>query len=241
MIRRAVHGRWCLKNGRGDIIRCRMKLTHRILASCPSSLNWRRFSRNNGTVLPHWPVGSCRLYYGLKRVCFGRVLEGNGWEALSAGSRVFYKRSEHRSWQLSITQPVRVAVCVTDSCQPLSRADWPAEWLTAVNHSARQSGRRNDWQLSITQPGIRACAESASLWANDLQNKRLTIHTGNESLEAIINKPTSKHSVITSLVRRLVATCMQNNMHIRAKQIPDKFNTTADLLSQIERFRKEAP
>ena len=83
---------------------------------------------------------------------------------------------------------------------------------------------------------------SVCIWANDLQNNRLMIHANNEALEAIINKSTSKHSVIMPLVRQLVATYTQYNIHIRVKHIPWKFNTTSDLpsRSQIEQFRKEA-
>ena len=60
----------------------------------------------------------------------------------------------------------------------------------------------NNWKSeSIALLELFSIMASVCLWANGLQNKRLIIHTDNEALEAIINKSTSKHSVIMSLVR----------------------------------------
>lgn len=51
---------------------------------------------------------------------------------------------------------------------------------------------------------------------------------------AIINKTSSKDKTIMKLVRRLVISCLQNNIFFKAKHVPGKFNVLADRLSGLE-------
>ena len=103
---------------------------------------------------------------------------------------------------------------------------WPEEWKTQ----------------SIAFLELFPIMASIVLWATELENKRLIIHTDNEALEYILNKSTSKNPRIMTFVRKLVTTCMCYNIHIRAQHIPGKINTIADCLSrsQIAQFRLRA-
>ena len=128
---------------------------------------------------------------------------------------------------------------------------------TLVHRCFRGSGIRSHirralvfWQLACTVEDTESIAflelypimASICVWASELSNQRIVIHSDNEALESVINKSTSKHPGIMSLIRRMTLTCMQFNINIRAQHIAGKLNSLADMLSrlQIDQFRKKA-
>lgn len=56
----------------------------------------------------------------------------------------------------------------------------------------------------------------------------------NMAVVQIINKQSSKDTIIMRLVRRLVLATLECNIHFWAKHIPGKHNVTADCLSRFQ-------
>lgn len=50
------------------------------------------------------------------------------------------------------------------------------------------------------------------MWGSQFQNHNILFLTDNEAVVAIINKTSSKDKTIMKLVRRLVISCLQNNI-----------------------------
>ena len=84
---------------------------------------------------------------------------------------------------------------------------------------------------------------SVEIWGNLLANHKLIIQTDNSAVVDILNKQTSRDKFIMHLVRRFVLACLQNNILIKARHIPGKYNTVADLLSRskLQEARQAAP
>ena len=74
-------------------------------------------------------------------------------------------------------------------------------------------------------------------------NQCVSFFTDNAALVDIINKQTSKHSLIMVLVRDLVLTLLRHNIVFWAYHVPCVDNTRADLISrfQIIGFRNAFP
>ena len=70
------------------------------------------------------------------------------------------------------------------------------------------------------------------LWGPELANKCLEIITDNMSVVYVINKFTSKDKYLMILLRRLVLTCMNFNILIRASHLSGCLNIIPDLLSR---------
>ena len=81
------------------------------------------------------------------------------------------------------------------------------------------------------------------VWGSKLKNKCIVLHTDNIAVMHIINKQTAKLPSIMTLVRRLVLTCMKNNVLVKSEHIAGTHNVLPDLLSrlQVTKFRKLAP
>ena len=86
-------------------------------------------------------------------------------------------------------------------------------------------------------------ALSLHVWGGHMSNRCVSFFTDNAALVDIINKQTSKHSLIMVLVRDLVLTSLRHNIVFRAYHVPGVDNTRADLISrfQIKEFRKAFP
>ena len=84
---------------------------------------------------------------------------------------------------------------------------------------------------------------SVEIWGHLLANHKLIIQTDNSAVVDILNKQTSRDKFIMHLVRRFVLACLQNNILIKARHIPGKYNTVADLLSRfkLQEARQAAP
>ena len=81
------------------------------------------------------------------------------------------------------------------------------------------------------------------LWGQLLKGKRIILKCDNQAVVAILNKQTSKCSLVMKLLRFMVLQCLKFNLSVRAEYIPGKINNIADSLSrfQMSRFRLEAP
>ena len=81
------------------------------------------------------------------------------------------------------------------------------------------------------------------IWGKQFCNKRLTLFTDNMSLVPVLAKHTSRDKIVMILVRRLVLTCLTNNILLDAYHIPSGKNTLSDCLSrlQVEKFQKLHP
>jgi hypothetical protein len=57
--------------------------------------------------------------------------------------------------------------------------------------------------------------------------------TDNAAVAEIINKTSSKDTIIMKLVKRLALAALKHNIHFKAKHIPGKTNVIFDLLSRL--------
>ena len=102
----------------------------------------------------------------------------------------------------------------------------------------------SQWQhQNITLLELYPIVLALDLWGNILQNKCVVFHTNNLALVAIINKQTSKDVQIMCLIRKLVLTCLRNNIYFQAKHVVGTKNVLADALSrlQVQKFHQLAP
>ena len=72
------------------------------------------------------------------------------------------------------------------------------------------------------------------IFANELQDKCLILHTDNLALVYSINNQTSKCSVTMALIRKLVVKALVYNIKLRAVHISSKANVLSDLLSRAQ-------
>lgn len=89
-------------------------------------------------------------------------------------------------------------------------------------------------QFHITVLELFPIVLALEMWGSQFQNHKILFLTDNEAVVAIINKTSSKDKTIMKLVRRLVISCLQNNIFFKAKHVPGKFNVLADRLSRLE-------
>ena len=100
------------------------------------------------------------------------------------------------------------------------------------------------WQnQNIALLGFYPIVLAVEIWSSYLQNQFIYFHTDNIALVPVINKHTSKDVKIMFLIRRLVITCLRNNVNFRAVHINGSRIILADLLSrqQLEKFHQLAP
>lgn len=70
------------------------------------------------------------------------------------------------------------------------------------------------------------------MWGKTLTNKCILFNTDNQALVRVINKQACKDKDIMSLVRQLVASCLEFNTYFKAKHLTSKENILCDLLSR---------
>ena len=102
----------------------------------------------------------------------------------------------------------------------------------------------DEWlQTNIAIKELLPIVLSVKMWGLTLANKRILFFTDNEAIVSVINKQSSKEPTIMSLIRSLVVSTLTFNIQFRAKHIPGRHNTIADLLSrcQVEKARSIAP
>ena len=125
----------------------------------------------------------------------------------------------------------------TDSASTIGYgAVFGSKWLQGLWHP-------ECLRLNIALLELYPICVAMHIWASELKNKCITLHSDNQAVVAIINSNTSKDPMIMILVRKLVLTCMSNNIFVRAHFIPGTSNTIPDLLSrnQVDKARALAP
>lgn len=70
------------------------------------------------------------------------------------------------------------------------------------------------------------------LWAYQLQNQCIILHSDNIAVVAIINKQSSKEQTLMALVRRLVVQSLKYNIMFKAEHLSSLQNDLADKLSR---------
>lgn len=84
---------------------------------------------------------------------------------------------------------------------------------------------------------------AVEIWGVALANSKVLFSTDNQAVAHILNRTSSKDSLLMKLVRRLVVTCLTHNILFKAVHIPGSTNVIADLLSrfQLPAARRHAP
>ena len=72
------------------------------------------------------------------------------------------------------------------------------------------------------------------LVSSELINKRIIFHYDNQAIVNIINKQSSKCTLIMKLMRPMVLLMLQNNITFTAVHIPGKSNIVSDALSRSQ-------
>lgn len=102
------------------------------------------------------------------------------------------------------------------------------------------SGTWSQWWLNqnITTLELYPIVLALEIWGHLLTNKRLRLFTDNIALVYILTKQTAKEEAVMILMRRLVFTCLKNNIVLEAKHVLGRNNLLCDLLSrrQVEKF-----
>ena len=73
-----------------------------------------------------------------------------------------------------------------------------------------------------------------SMFAKDLAHSYVTLNCDNYAVAEIINKLSSKDSLIMTVVRNLVLLALKYNINLHAVYIPGKLNILPDLLSRFQ-------
>lgn len=106
---------------------------------------------------------------------------------------------------------------------------WPDNWASV--------------ERNITLKELFPIMAAIEVWAPQLADQRIVLHTDNQALVHIINATTSKDVNIMAMIRRLIVKCMISNIQIKARHVPGCKNVLADALSrqQVEAFKLQAP
>ena len=70
------------------------------------------------------------------------------------------------------------------------------------------------------------------LFAWDMSNKHVILHTDNHAVSDVLSSKTSKHPQLTALLRTIVLHCLNFNIKITSKHISGKTNVLPDALSR---------
>ena len=72
------------------------------------------------------------------------------------------------------------------------------------------------------------------VWGHKLKNHKILFMCDNYAVVEILNKTSCKDVNVMKLVRRLVLSCLQHNIHFRGKHIPGYTNVISDKLSRFQ-------
>lgn len=70
------------------------------------------------------------------------------------------------------------------------------------------------------------------IFASDMSNKHIVLHTDNRAVADILHAKTTRHPQLLGMLRNIVLTSLKFNILISSKHIPGKTNTLADALSR---------
>ena len=102
----------------------------------------------------------------------------------------------------------------------------------------------DEWRgQSITLLEFYPTVLAVSVWADNLSNKCISLHSDNRAVVDIINSQTSRDTKVLHLMRKPVLSCLRHNILFRAVHIPGINNNLADSLSrlQVGKFQALAP
>ena len=201
------------------------------------------------------------LNYLCRAVAGGRTF----LQRLVALTRGKSRNSKRNKIRLSVVAKADIATWITfldnfnGTCMIL-----PEEWLSSdvlqlwtdsamsVGFSAYLKGAWfcGSWQGAGVAPGhsiayleLFPIVLAMTVWGNKLANSRIIFHCDNQAVVSIINRQSSKCPHIMALLRRLVLTCLKNNITAISRHQSGKTNVICDALSrfQWERFKAAAP
>lgn len=110
-------------------------------------------------------------------------------------------------------------------------SQWPQDWF--------MSGVTRNMTVLELFPVIVAI----QIWKMQFSNSKILFYIDNMSVVNVVNTVTSRSLRVIKLVRKLVLTCLEFNILIKAKHIPSKSNSIADAISRSQwgKFRLMAP
>lgn len=112
-----------------------------------------------------------------------------------------------------------------------AQANWPNSWVS--------KGLMTD----ITFLELFPVVVAINIWGQLLKNKRIIFRIDNMAVVTIIGKKSSKSPRVMSLVRKLVFSCLEFNILLKAEHIPSRLNAITDSLSRndFQKFRRLCP
>lgn len=117
--------------------------------------------------------------------------------------------------------------------------------FAAVFQSRWFCGKWGSWwtEQNITLLEFVPIVLALEVWGDLFRNAVVILHTDNEALVSVINKQSSKETLVMKLVRRLVRATLNFNILCLAEHVPGEKNAIADSLSrlQVDRFRALHP
>ena len=90
----------------------------------------------------------------------------------------------------------------------------------------------NGFRPNIALLELVAIVSAFDIWAPHLTGKTITLRSDNEATCAFINRKRSDIPTAMSLIRNLILSCLHFQIFLKAKHIPGKLNSAADLISR---------
>ena len=97
--------------------------------------------------------------------------------------------------------------------------------------------------LSIAFMELFPIVVALEIWGTSMANKKIKMWSDNQAVVAIINKQSSKCSLIMPYVRKLVLCALKHNIMFQALYVPGSSNCISDSLSRFQnhKFKQLAP
>jgi hypothetical protein len=103
------------------------------------------------------------------------------------------------------------------------------------------SPEQSKWSIAAKE--LYPIVVAAQVWGHLWEGRRLVVNCDNAPTVGAINRGYSNKVVMGNMLRILMYFSMHNNFFLRARHVPGKLNTLADLLSrfQVRKFHQLAP
>lgn len=89
-------------------------------------------------------------------------------------------------------------------------------------------------KCSIEVAELLGACMAITIWAQELQSRRITMWCDNQAVVAMVNNTSSKCKKCMYLIRHMTLLCMQKGIRVFCKYIPTKENRDSDLLSRMK-------